>query len=55
MHGLPMRGQIHSQLQGVRLEMRRARSVKLHWTGGRYLTVSLQRATITHQNEQEVQ
>jgi hypothetical protein len=46
---------MHGQIHGARLEMPRVGSVKFHWTGGRYLVVSLPRATITEQNEQEVQ
>jgi len=50
-----MHGQIHVQMHGAQLSMLRAGSVKLHWTGGRYLAVSFAKATITQQNEQGVQ
>jgi hypothetical protein len=46
---------MHGQIHGARLGMPRAGSLEFHWTGGRYLAVSLTRATITEQNEQEVQ
>jgi hypothetical protein len=46
-------------MHGARLRMLRARSVKPHWTDGRYLAVYpamyFEMATNTQQNEQEVQ